>query len=117
MIDDQKAKELPNYYYGNSRMISTAQRIYRYAYERTKPNDQREIGFQERDHENIVNGIKSLDYRLDKRVDKEIFINRLEKYRTFDGNLRRPQFSNYFQLDADFKNSKKNVEDIYSQKS
>ena len=117
LIDDQKAKELPNYYYGNSRMISTAQRIYRYAYERTKPNDQREIGFQERDHENIVNGIKSLDYRLDKRVDKEIFINRLEKYRTFDGNLRRPQFSNYFQLDADFKKSKKIVEDIYSQKS
>jgi hypothetical protein len=98
-------------------MISTAQRIYRYAYERTKPNDQREIGFQERDHENIVNGIKSLDYRLDKRVDKEIFIDRLEKYRTFDGNLRRPQFSNYFQLDADFKKSKKIVEDIYSQKS
>ena len=117
LIDDQKAKELPNYYYGNSRMISTAQRIYRYAYERTKPNDQREIGFQERDHENIVNGIKSLDYRLDKRVDKEIFIDRLEKYRTFDGNLRRPQFSNYFQLDADFKKSKKIVEDIYSQKS
>ena len=117
LIDDQKAKELPNYYYGNSRMISTAQRIYRYAYERTKPNDQREIGFQERDHENIVIGIKSLDYRLDKRVDKEIFINRLEKYRTFDGNLRRPQFSNYFQLDADFKKSKKIVEDIYSQKS
>ena len=117
LIDDQKAKELPNYYYGNSRMISTAQRIYRYAYERTKPNDQREIGFQERDHENIVNGIKSLDYRLDKRVDKEIFINRLEKYKTFDGNLRRPQFSNYFQLDADFKKSKKIVEDIYSQKS
>jgi V8-like Glu-specific endopeptidase len=117
LIDDQKAKELPNYYYGNSRMISTAQRIYRYAYERTKPNDQREIGFQERDHENIVNGIKSLDYRLDKRVDKEIFIDRLEKYRTFDGNLRRPQFSNYFQLDADFKKSKKIVEDTYSQKS
>ncbi len=117
LIDDQKAKELPNYYYGNSRMISTAQRIYRYAYERTKPNDQREIGFQERDHENIVNGIKSLDYRLDKRVDEEIFINRLEKYRIFDRNLRRPQFSNYFQLDADFKKSKKIVEDIYSQKS
>ena len=117
LIDDQKAKELPNYYYGNSRMISTAQRIYRYAYERTKPNDQREIGFQERDHENIVNGIKSLDYRLDKRVDKEIFIDRLEKYKTFDGNLRRPQFSNYFQLDADFKKSKKIVEDIFSQKS
>ncbi len=117
LIDEQKAKELPNYYYGNSRMISTAQRIYRYAYERTKPNDQREIGFQERDHENIVNGIKSLDYRLDKRVDKEIFIDRLEKYKTFGGNLRRPQFSNYFQLDADFKKSKKIVEDIYSQKS
>ena len=117
LIDDQKAEELPNYYYGNSRMISTAQRIYRYAYERTKPNDQREIGFQERDHENIVNGIKSLDYRLDKRVDKEIFIDRLEKYRTFDENLRRPQFSNYFQLDADFKKSKKIAEDIYSQKS
>jgi len=117
LIDDQKAKELPNYYYGNSRMISTAQRIYRYAYEKTKPNEQREIGFQERDHENIVNGIKSLDYRLDKRVDKEIFIDRLEKYRTFDEDLRRPQFSNHFQLDADFKTSKKIVEDIYSQKS
>ncbi len=117
LIDDQKARELPNYYYGNSRMISTAQRIYRYAYEKTKPNEQREIGFQERDHENIVNGIKSLDYRLDKRVDKEIFIVRLEKYRTFDEDLRRPQYSNYFQLDADFEKSKKIVEDIYSQKS
>ena len=116
LIDEEQLETPARAYYGNSTLISQAKRIYRNAVERKKVDSDRKPGFQERDQENLVNRIKSLDYSFDARIDKEIFIDRLKNYADIDKLYRRPIYSKLLNLDGDFEESKNIVEEIYSTK-
>ena len=114
LIDESLDENLARRYYGNSTLISMAQRIYRNAVEQGKPDQERKQGYQERDQERIRNGIKRMDYSFDSRVDKAIFLDRLSSYSNFDAKLRRPNYSKNLLLDDDFELTKKKVSELYS---
>ena len=114
LIDESLDENLARRYYGNSTLISMAQRIYRNAVEQGKPDQERKQGYQERDQERIRNGIKRMDYSFDSRVDKAIFLDRLSSYSNFDAKLRRPDYSKNLLLDDDFELTKKKVSELYS---
>ena len=114
LIDESLDGNLARRYYGNSTLISMAQRIYRNAVEQGKPDQERKQGYQERDQERIRNGIKRMDYSFDSRVDKAIFLDRLSSYSNFDAKLRRPDYSKNLLLDDDFELTKKKVSELYS---
>ena len=114
LIDESLNENLARRYYGNSTLISMAQRIYRNAVEQGKPDQERKQGYQERDQERIRNGIKRMDYSFDSRVDKAIFLDRLSSYSNFDAKLRRPDYSKNLLLDDDFELTKKKVSELYS---
>ena len=114
LIDESLDENLARRYYGNSTLISMAQRIYRNAVEQGKPDQERKQGYQERDQERIRNGIKRMDYSFDSRVDKAIFLDRLTSYSNFDAKLRRPDYSKNLLLDDDFELTKKKVSELYS---
>jgi hypothetical protein len=116
LINEEQLEAPARAYYGNSTLIAQAKRIYRNAVERKKVDSDRKPGFQERDQENLVNRIKSLDYSFDARIDKEIFIDRLKNYAYIDKLYRRPTYSKLLNLDGDFEESKNIVEEIYSTK-
>jgi Peptidase S46. len=107
LIDESLNENLARRYYGNSTLISMAQRIYRNAVEQGKPDQERKHGYQERDQERIRNGIKRMDYSFDSRVHKAIFLDRLSSYSKFDAKLRRPDYSKNLLLDDNFELTKK----------
>ena len=114
LIDESLDENLARRYYGNSTLISMAQRIYRNAVEQGKPDQERKQGYQERDQERIRNGIKRMDYSFDSRVDKAIFLDRLRSYSNFDAKFRRPDYSKNLLLDDNFELTKKKVSELYS---
>ena len=116
LIDESLDETLARRYYGNSTLISMAQRLYRNAVEQEKPDQDRKQGYQERDQERIINGIKRMDYSFDSRVDEAIFLDRLNSYRDFKPELRRPDYSKNLLLDGEFKLTKKKVSKLYSSK-
>ena len=116
LIDESLDEALARRYYGNSTLISMAQRLYRNAVEQEKPDQDRKQGYQERDQERIINGIKRMDYSFDSRVDEAIFLDRLNSYRDFKPELRRPDYSKNLLLDGEFKLTKKKVSKLYSSK-
>ena len=114
LIDESLDETLARRYYGNSTLISMAQRLYRNAVEQEKPDQDRKQGYQERDQERIINGIKRMDYSFDSRVDEAIFLDRLNSYRDFKAELRRPDYSKNLMLDGEFELTKKKVSKLYS---
>ena len=114
LIDESLPEDLAQRYYGNSTLISMAQRIYRNAAENTKPDSERKPGYQNRDQERLSNSIKRMDFSFDSAVDKAIFLNRLESYKNFSKDLRRPVFSKELFLDESFDKAQKKVDQIYS---
>ncbi len=72
-----------NFGYGNvtrPQLLSAAQRLYRLAKEREKPDAQRESGYQERDMAFFRQGLQALDRRYDAAVDKAEWLLFLDGY-------------------------------------
>jgi hypothetical protein len=106
-------KDYQGRYYGNSSLIAMAQRLYRNAAEKEKSDPERKQGYQNRDQERLSNSIKRMDYSFDSNVDKAIFLDRLETYKGFPKNLRRPVFSKELNLDQELGKTKIIVDEIY----
>ncbi len=89
-----------NWYYQNatrSSLLSTAQRLYRLAIERQKPDAERESGYQQRDMAFFRQGLQRLDRRYDPAVDKAVWLHFLEAY------LDAPESARVAALDAALK--------------
>lgn len=114
LIDATLQERLSRRYYGNSSLIAMAQRLYRNAAEKEKSDPERKQGYQNRDQERLSNSIKRMDYSFDSNVDKAIFLDRLEAYKGFSKNLRRPVFSKELNLDQELGKTKIIVDEIYS---
>ena len=100
------------FWYGNAtraQLLGVAQRLYRLAKEREKPNAQRESGYQERDMTFFRQGLQALDRRYDAAVDKaewELFLAgylaqpQAERVAVFDDALGLTGVSDPARLDA-----------------
>ena len=64
----------------NSQLLGTAERLYRLAKEKEKPNAERESGYQERDMTFFKQGLQALDRRYDPAVDKAEWMMFLKDY-------------------------------------
>ncbi|WP_370189676.1 S46 family peptidase [Qipengyuania sp.] len=72
-----------NFWYNNAtraQLLSAAQRLYRLAKEKEKPNAERESGYQERDMAFFRQGLQALDRRYDPAVDKAEWLLFLDGY-------------------------------------
>lgn len=116
LIDQEQKKNIARSYFGNSALISQAQRIYRNAVERENINSERKSGYQERDQERIANRIKALDYSYDHEVDKVIFLDRLMTYKNFDKSYRRATYSKLLRLDENEEVVTQRVNELYKTK-
>ncbi|MEK9650423.1 MAG: S46 family peptidase [Gammaproteobacteria bacterium] len=114
LIQKQQNRYIAERYYGNSSLISNVFRIFKNADEQTKPNEERDSGYQERDQVRIKNSLQSTQYRFDASVDKSIFIDRLKTYKAFDRKLRRSEFSKNLKLDGSLNETLEVVDEIYS---
>ena len=114
IVDKDIANTEPNRYFGGSTLIDYAYYLLRNAEESLKQDDVRKSGFQERDQSNIKNRIKYLDNSFNVRVDKQLFLANLEKYRTFSSDLRRPVYSELLGLDENIEATLGKVDTIYS---
>ena len=85
-----------NWHYNNVKratLLSTAQRLYRLARERQKPDAERESGFQQRDMAFFRQRLQVLERRFDPVVDKAVWLYFLELY------LNAPESSHVAVLD------------------
>ena len=85
-----------NWHYNNVKratLLSTAQRLYRLARERQKPDAERESGFQQRDMAFFRQRLQVLERRFDPIVDKAVWLYFLELY------LNAPKSSHVAALD------------------
>ena len=85
-----------NWHYNNVKratLLSTAQRLYRLARERQKPDAERESGFQQRDMAFFRQRLQVLERRFDPVVDKAVWMYFLELY------LNAPESSHVAALD------------------
>ena len=114
IVDKDIANSESNRYFGGSTLIDYAYNLIRNAEESLKQDDLRKSGFQERDQSNIKNRIKYLDNSFNIRVDKQLFLANLEKYRTFSSDLRRPIYSELLSLDENSEATLSKVDTIYS---
>ena len=83
LADESAAAARTNFWYNyatNSQLLSAAQRIYRLAQERQKPDAQREPGYQDRDMTFFRQGLQALDRRYDASVDKAEWLLFLDEY-------------------------------------
>lgn len=72
-----------SFWYNNATrptLLGAAQRLYRLAKEREKPDAQRERGYQNRDLPFIQQSLQAIDRRYDAAVDKAIWLYFLERY-------------------------------------
>ena len=114
IVDKDIANSEPNRYFGGSTLIDYVYFLIRNAEESLKQDDLRKSGFQERDQSNIKNRIKYLNNSFNIRVDKQLFLANLEKYRTFSSDLRRPIYSELLSLDENSEATLSKVDTIYS---
>ena len=114
IVDKDIANSESNRYFGGSTLIDYAYNLIRNAEESLKQDDLRKSGFQERDQSNIKNRIKYLNNSFNIRVDKQLFLANLEKYRTFSNDLRRPVYSELLSLDENSEATLSKVDTIYS---
>ena len=114
IVDKDIANSEPNRYFGGSTLIDYAYFLIRNAEESLKQDDLRKSGFQERDQSNIKNRIKYLNNSFNIRVDKQLFLANLEKYRTFSNDLRRPVYSELLSLDENSEATLSKVDTFYS---
>ncbi|MBB3033735.1 S46 family peptidase [Alteriqipengyuania lutimaris] len=101
-----------SFWYGNAtraQLLGVAQRLYRLAQEREKPDAQRESGYQERDMAFFRQGLQALDRRYDAGVDKaewKLFLDgyldqpEAERVAVFDEALGLTGVDDAKQLDA-----------------
>ncbi|MEO1014920.1 MAG: S46 family peptidase [Pseudomonadota bacterium] len=83
LSEETAAAQKRDFAYNNAtrpQLLGAAQRLYRLALERQKPDDAREPGFQERDMTFFAESLRRIDRRYDAAVDKAVWVLFLNDY-------------------------------------
>ncbi len=98
----QKERDMKMWAMGRDALFSTANRLYRLALEKQKPDAEREPGYQERDWIRITEQMKRLDRRWDATVAKELFIYFAALYAELPENQRLKSFDKFMEIGKTF---------------
>lgn len=93
-----------NFWYNNAtrpQMLGTAQRLYRWAVEREKPDAERERGYQDRDLTFFKQSLERIDRRYDAGVDQAEWLLFLGYYQQAPADLRVPAFDEALGISAE----------------
>ena len=103
-------------YVHRSQMISTARKLYRLAYEKQKPDAERERGYQVRDLPRFKAGLSRMTRRYDETVDKAILLHFLELYAALPKSERLVEVDKAFNLTNGFNKAKQKalLDDMYA---
>lgn len=110
MDNQQQARDLILGYLRYSKMLSTANELYRLAIENQKPNIERETGYQARDIARFEQSMKAVNRRYDANIDQEIIVAMLSHYVALPKAERISSIDKFFGLSkttADNFNEKK----------
>lgn len=101
---DQEARErdLVRGYMGYATLPRTAERLYRLAIEREKPDAEREPGYQERDLSRFRQGMQALSRRYDEQVDKAMLGYLLRRYDQLPEQHRQRALDEFYNLSGSF---------------
>lgn len=77
---------------GRAQLYAAASRLYRYANERTKPDAEREPGYQDRDRRFIEESLTALERRYEPSVDQKLFEAALAEYNRLPAGARVASF-------------------------
>ena len=83
LTDERAAVQRRNFWYNNAtrpQLLGAAQRLYRLAVEKQKPDAEREPGFQDRDMAFFKQRLEVIDRRFDPAVDKAEWLMFLRRY-------------------------------------
>ena len=83
-----------------NQMLSAANKAYRLAREREKPDAERKLGYQERDMRRIRGRMARMARSFDPRVDMALLQHHLERYAALPEAERLPVLDHWFGLDG-----------------
>lgn len=95
-----RERDLLMAYMGYSQMLSAADRLYRLAHERQKPDMAREPGYQSRDMTRFKSAMERIDRRYDAAVDQAILQELLAQYAKLPAQQRLTGVDKAFAIDA-----------------
>ena len=105
LADESALKRRQSFYFNNAtrpQLLGAAQRLYRLAKEKTKPDAKRESGYQERDMTFFKQGMSRIDRRFDADVDKAEWLMFLKSYMARPVAERVPAFDKALGLGAEY---------------
>ena len=100
--DKQQARDLILGYMRYSKMLSTAKSLHRLAIENTKPNIERDRGYQERDIARFEQGMKAVNRRYDAEIDQKIVLAMFKHYVQLPKAQRLQSLDMFFGVDKNF---------------
>ena len=109
--------DLVRSYLSYATLPATAERLYRYAVERQKPDAEREPGYQDRDLSRLQQSMRVISRRYDEQVDKATLSYMLGRYAELPKQYRIPALDSFYGIDAEFDQGKVEqiIEDTYGQ--
>jgi hypothetical protein len=107
-------------YMARSSLLGAANTLVRLAHENQKANDERTLGYQERDLPGIEAGLQRINRRYDQNVDKAVWMFFVENYLALPADQRVAEFDAFFGLngssdDAQILSAK--LDEMYAQSS
>ena len=113
---ESRERNLVSSYMSYATLPTTAQRLYRLAIERQKPDAEREPGYQERDMRRFTQSMQSISRRYDETVDKAILSYMLGHYADLPEQHRSQSLDAFYQIGTTFNQSQVNgiIDDSYS---
>jgi len=103
LIGERNADARQDYWYDRVTfppLIGAAQKLYRWSLEQTKPDAEREPGFQDRDRRVVAQGLERIDRRFDPAVDKAVWLLFLEGYLEQNADERVAAFDEALGLES-----------------
>ncbi len=108
LSEESALKRRQNFYYDNAtrpQLLSAAQRLYKLAQEKTKPDAKRDSGYQVRDINFFKQRMERIDRRYDRAVDKAEWLMFIKSYMARPSNERVEAFDKALGLGAAFNES------------
>ncbi|GAB3038439.1 S46 family peptidase [Bowmanella dokdonensis] len=92
-------RELAMGYINRTTLLPAAQKLYRLAHERQKPDMQRKPGYQERDMKKFEQSMRRISRRFDSEVDKAVLLHFIKNYHGLAADQHVVPFDDFFELD------------------
>jgi len=97
-----QARNLILGYMNYSKMLSTANRLYRLSLENKKSNVERKSGYQERDIAGFEQSMKAVNRRYDAQIDQKILLAMFRHYVQLPKTQRLTSLDKFFSVDKNY---------------